>query len=117
MLRTFVETSAFTKKVDHEGGPELLRQIQTEVLERLESGSVIQGTGGLRKLRVADSSRGKGKRGGYRVIYLDLSESQKTFLIGLYDKDEKVDISNDEKRALRALILILKREAKTHAEN
>lgn len=111
MRRTFIEVSVFVRKVDSEGR-ELLLQIQTELLERLESGSVIQGTGGLRKLRVADPGRGKGKRGGYRVIYLDIPEAERTYLLGLYGKDEKEDISPEEKKVLKTLVERLKREAR-----
>lgn len=109
MKRTFIESSSFTRKVDSEGADSLL-EIQTELLERLESGSVIQGTGGLRKLRVADAGRGKGKRGGFRVIYLDIPEVERTYLLGLYDKNEKEDISPQEKKLLKALVEQLKRE-------
>ena len=116
-MRTFVEIFAFTKRVEREGGHELLLAIHTELLKGLESGTVIPGAGGLRKLRVADFTRGKGKRGGFRVIYLDIPDAELTFLIALYDKDEKKDISNDGKRILRGLAEILKREAKTNAEN
>lgn len=111
MRRTFVETTAFSKKVDREGAG-VLREIQAELLSNLESGRVIQGTGGLRKLRIADPGRGKGKRGGYRVIYLDLPDVERTYLLALYDKDEKDDISPDEKKILRALVDKLKKEAR-----
>lgn len=111
MLRTFVETGSFQRTVDKEG-PGTLRLIQAELLRNPEIGPVIQGTGGLRKVRIADPGRGKGKRGGYRVIYLDLPKVERTYLLALYDKDEKDDISPDEKRILRGLVAELKREAK-----
>ena len=117
MIRTFVEISAFTKRVERSGGHQLLLQIQTELLVRLDSGSVIPGSGGLRKLRVVDLKRGKGKRGGYRVIYLDLPDVELTFLLALYDKNEKDDISSDEKRVMRGLVELLKREAKSNAKD
>src|SRR5579862_2654975 len=103
MRRTFVESSAFSKRVDREGAGALQR-IQLELLKGLEVGRTIQGTGGLRKLRVADAVRGKGKRGGLRVIYFDLPELERTYLLALYDKDEKDDISADERRILRELV-------------
>ena len=111
MQRTFVETSSFQRKVDKEG-PGTLRLIQAELLRNLEAGQLIQGTGGLRKARIADPGRGKGKRGGYRVIYLDLPRVERTYLLALYDKDEKDDISPEEKRILRSLVVALKREVK-----
>jgi len=111
MKRTFVETSSFSRRIDDEG-PETLRAIQTELLKNLEAGRVIPGTGGLRKLRVADAGRGKGKRGGYRVIYLDLPHVERTYLLAVYDKDEKGDISQDEKKTLRTLAAQLKEAAR-----
>ena len=107
MRRTFVEVSGFSRGIEREGA-EVLREIQVELLKNLESGKVIQGTGGLRKLRMPHSRRGKGKRGGYRVIYLDLPHIERTYLLALYSKDEKDDISAQEKKSLRQLVLNLK---------
>lgn len=109
--RTFVETEAFQRKVDREE-PGTLLLIQSEILRDPRTGDLIQGTGGLRKARIADPGRGKGKRGGYRVIYLDLPNLERTYLLALYDKGEKDDISADERRGLRGLVQELKREAK-----
>lgn len=111
MRRLFVETSAFTKKVDGEGRETLLL-IQGELLDRLESSPILPGTGGLRKLRVSNEAKGKGKRGGYRVIYLDLPEVKRTYLLGLYGKGEKADLSQDEKKVLKGLVERIKREAR-----
>jgi len=109
MIRTFVESSGFSKRVNQEG-VELLREIQAEVLQSLELGDIIPGTAGLRKLRVGDVGRKKGKRGGFRVIYLDLPHVAKTYLLALYDKSEKSDISAGEKKVLRGLVDKLKKE-------
>ena len=111
MRRIFIETSAFTKKVDAEGREALLL-IQEELLGRLESSPVIPGTGGLRKLRVSNAGRGKGKRGGYRVIYVDIPEMKRTYLLGLYGKGVKADLSQDEKKVLKGLVARLKQEAR-----
>lgn len=111
MRRTFVESSAFSRKIDAEG-PETLLQIQTGLLKNPGAGSVIQRTGGLRKLRIADSGRRKGKRGGYRIIYLDLPNAARTYLLAMYDKGEKGDISTDEKRLLRTIAEKIKKEAR-----
>lgn len=111
MKRTFVESSLFTRRANEEGA-EVLKAIQTEVLKNPEAGRVIQGTGGLRKLRVADPGRGKGKRGGFRVLYVDLPDVERTHLVALYDKDEKEDISKDEKKVMKTLVELIKREAR-----
>lgn len=102
MRRLFVESQSFSRRVDKEGA-ETLRRIQDELLERLQAGEFIQGTGGLQKIRVGDAGRGKGKRGGFRVIYLDLPARETTYLLYLYDKSERTDISADEKAVLRGL--------------
>jgi hypothetical protein len=107
MRRLFVESQSFSKQVDKEA-PETLRRIQAELLERLEFGEFIQGTGGPQKIRVGDAGRGKGKRGGLRIIYLDLLARETTYLLYLYDKGERTDISADEKAVLRGLAARLK---------
>lgn len=107
MRRLFVESQSFSKRVDKEGA-ETLHRIQAELLERLESGEFIQGTGGLQKTRVGDAGRGKGKRGGLRIIYLDLPARETTYLLYMYDKGERTDISADEKAVLRGLAARLK---------
>ena len=68
---------------------------------------MIEGTGGLRKLRQADRRRGKGKRGGLRVIYYWWQTRRQFWLFTLYDKDEMDDLSADERKALKSM---LKRE-------
>ena len=111
MKRTFVEVSSFSRRVDREGA-DVLPRIQIELLKNPEAGRVIQGTGGLRKLRIADAGRGKGKRGGYRVIYFDLAGLERTYLLALYDKGEKDDISPEEKGILKSFAEKLKRETR-----
>ena len=111
MKRTFIESSAFSRAIDAKS-PGTLLQIQTELLRNPGGGSVIQRTGGLRKMRVPDADRRKGKRGGYRVIYLDLPDAERTHLLAIYDKGEKDDISTEEKRLLRAIAERIKREAR-----
>ena len=64
----------------------------------------MQGTGGLRKLRFADERRGKGKRGGLRVIYYWWDGGNQFWLFTLYDKDEAVDLSTQEKRLLKEML-------------
>ena len=111
MRRTFVETALFFRRVQQEDIA-VLRNIQAEVLKNVEGGQVVQGTGGIRKLRIGDASRGKGKRGGLRVLFLDLPHVERTHLLALYDKDEKIDISKDEKKVLKSLVEQIKKDAR-----
>ena len=73
-------------------------------MDKPEAGDVIAGTGGLRKLRHVDGRRGKGKRGGLRVIYYRWVAGAQFWLFTLYDKNEMEDLSAQEKRALKLLL-------------
>jgi hypothetical protein len=59
-------------------------------MENPEAGDVIEGTGGLRKIRFADAKRGKGKRGGLRIIYYWWSVRKKFWLFTVYNKSKKM---------------------------
>jgi hypothetical protein len=72
----------------------------------------MPGCGGLRKMRVADPRRGKGKRGGARVIYLHIEELNQIHLMTVYGKDQKDDLSESEKRLYRQLVQVLKDQAR-----
>jgi mRNA-degrading endonuclease RelE of RelBE toxin-antitoxin system len=79
---------------------EALRALQNDLLEDPLRGDSIRGCGLLRKLRFRDQSRGKGKRGGLRVIYVFTPEAGRVDLITVYGKDEADDLSADEVREL-----------------
>jgi hypothetical protein len=68
------------------------------------AGEVIPGTGGFRKLRWADERRGKGRRGGLRVVYYLLVADQQIWLFTIFGKDEAADLTQDQKRQLRTAI-------------
>ncbi|MGD0897328.1 MAG: type II toxin-antitoxin system RelE/ParE family toxin [Thermoguttaceae bacterium] len=69
----------------------------------------MPGCGGLRKLRIADPRRQKGKRGGARVIYLHIPEANQFLMLDIYRKGEKDDLTPAEKRDLRELAREYKR--------
>ncbi len=73
-------------------------------MKRPDAGDVIEGTGGLRKLRFVDARRGKGKRGGLRVIYYWWEAGLQFWLFTLYDKDERDDLSPQQRRTLKAML-------------
>ena len=64
----------------------------------------MAGTGSFRKLRWQDPRRGKGKRGGLRVVYYYLTADRQIWLFTIYDNDELADLSAHEKRALKKAI-------------
>jgi len=66
----FIELPAFQKHRDDYLDDDLFRSFQLELLKNPEAGDLIEGTGGLRKIRFCDQRRSKGKRSGLRVILL-----------------------------------------------
>jgi len=78
------------------------------LLKNPEIGDLIEGTGGLRKTRLKSSS--KGKRGGFRVCYCDVPEKRRIYLVSIFAKNEKENLSQAEKKLLKGLIDILKKE-------
>lgn len=105
MERLFIETGQFSETVDSDGGKDFLEIIQQEVLKNLElpisKRDVITGSGGFIKLRVPDARSGKGKSGGWRIVYFDHPQLLVTFLILIYPKSMKENISKDQLKALR----------------
>ena len=78
--------------------------LQTTLMQSPNAGAPIEGTGGLRKLRFADVRRGKGKRGGLRVIYFWWEAGFEFWLYTLYDKDERDDLSPQQRKTLKAML-------------
>jgi hypothetical protein len=74
--------------------------------DRPEAGDVIPGAAGARKLRWA--AKGKGKRGGARIIYLYVVIAARIYLLRCYAKSMKTDLTEDEKKELRQIAAHLK---------
>lgn len=111
MTRTFIEVPNFTKKWQDLGlTDDDLRELQNHLLKNPKAGDAIKGTGGLRKIRVPMENKSKGKRGGARVIYIDIEIKEKIYFINVYAKDEKDDLTEDEKKAFKAIVKFLKEE-------
>jgi len=100
----FIEAPAFTRHLSEYLDDEQYRELQTRLAANPELGDLMPGTGGFRKLRWADARRGKGRRGGLRVIYYYFSSVQQIWLMTLYDKNEAADLTPQEKKALKAAI-------------
>lgn len=107
MRALFVELPAFSRYRQDYLDDEAFHALQSALLANPEMGDVIEGTGGLRKMRQADLRRGKGKRGGLRVIYFWWEIGKQFWLFTLYDKNELDDLSPTERKALKDM---LKRE-------
>jgi hypothetical protein len=69
-----------------------------------EIGVVMPGTGGIRKLRSPLARKGKGKRGGARVVFFYYNDETPVALLAVYSKGEKIDLSPNEKKELRELV-------------
>jgi len=111
MKRTFVETSIFAKRWSELGlNDDSLLELQEFILKNPEAGDIIQGTGGLTKLRFALPDTGKS--GGVRVLYVDFIRQEKVILINCYGKSEKENISDKEKAMYKTLIKSIKEELK-----
>lgn len=103
----FIETSIFTKQIKALATDDELRALQTELIAQPEKGDLIQGTGGLRKIRMATGQQGKS--GSARVIYF-LATAEMIYLVLAYAKSEKESLTSAEKAELKRLTTLLKSE-------
>lgn len=97
-----VETKAFTARIGDLLEDDDYRTLQLELVQRPTAGSVIPGSGGLRKLRWAVA--GRGKRGGARVIYFWHPESARILMLFAYAKNEREDLTVAQRQALRRIV-------------
>jgi len=104
MKAVFVELPAFERHRAAYLDDAAFRALQLELMRNPAAGAVIEGTGGLRKMRFADPRRGKGKRGGLRVIFYWWDAGNQFWLFTLYDKDEIADLTPQQRKALKVLV-------------
>lgn len=95
---TIAETEPFQRKVGKLLSSEEREELIAYLAEYPTSGVLIKGTGGIRKLRWA--REGSGKSGGFRVIYYFHSETMPLYLLAMFGKNEKANISAQEKNLL-----------------
>lgn len=98
----FVETPVFTAAIRRHLDDEQYRQLQIALMLRPEQGPVIQGAGGLRKVRWATA--GGRKRGGLRVIYYWAPREQAFYMVYAYTKSEQGDLTPKQIRELGRLV-------------
>jgi hypothetical protein len=116
---TVVETPGFVRDCKRAGLSVAERlEIVSAFAARPSSGDEIKGTGGARKTRFA--GRGKGKSGGYRVISFYAGSDVPVFLLNVFAKGERVDISQAERNQLRSILTSLvedyRKGARRHVE-
>jgi hypothetical protein len=103
----FIETPLFEAQRKEMISDEEFRTLQSDIIKNPEVGSVIVGTGGLRKIRLAGEATGKS--GGYRTIYL-LVQPDVVHLVLLYKKGRKDSLTQKEKNLLKEVSRSIKRE-------
>jgi len=100
----FVELPPFERyRADYLDDDAFLR-LQRLLMLNPQAGALISGAGGLRKLRFGDERRGKGKRGGLRVIYYWWDAGLQFWLFTLYDKDQMSDLTKAQREVLKEMI-------------
>lgn len=98
----FKETPVFTKQVRKLLDEKSYRLLQLQLLSNPESGDLMQGTGGLRKLRWRGT--GRGTRGGTRVIYYWHVQGSVILLLFAYAKNDRDELTQQQRRTLAALV-------------
>lgn len=108
--RTFIEVPLFTKRWKEIGlNDSDLLNLQIMLLKNPESGPIMEGTGGIRKVRFPLEN--KGKSGSVRICYTDFEEYEVIYLITAFTKNEQDNLSTEEKNVLKKLVKALKEEA------
>ena len=107
MVREFIEVPLFTKRWKEIGLDDAeLKELQIMLLKDPESGPVMEGTGGIRKVRFPLDNRGKS--GSVRVCYTDFAEFEVTYLITAFTKNDQDNLTDEEKKVLKKLVKSLK---------
>lgn len=109
MVRTFKETSNFRKKWNALGlTDDDLRVLQLVLLKKPKAGDTISGSGGHRKIRIPVNNMGKSS--SCRVIYIDVEIKECIYLVDIYAKSEKENLTEKEINVLKKIAVVLKEE-------
>ena len=98
----FIETSRFTRQLPRHLDDDGYAALQAFLSVHSQAGDVIRGTGGVRKIRWA--MPGRGKRGGSRIIYYWLTKEEHIYLLTVYAKGAKDDLTAAERDAWRRAV-------------
>ncbi len=99
---TVVETAEFQRQASTVFSAEEVKDLITHLAYHPTAGSVMRGTGGVRKLRWAAS--GRGKRGGARVIYFYHNDTLPVFLFSTFAKADRSDLSQAQRNQLKGIV-------------
>ena len=100
-IMIFIETSIFTKEIQRLIPDDIYRMLQTALMLRPDSGKLIRGSGGLRKIRW--NLPGSGKRGALRIIYF-WDPPDRIFMLLPYKKSDQDDLTSDQLKVLRQMV-------------
>src|SRR6267142_1324658 len=110
-LLDFIEWKRFTKDwQDLRLNDYALTTLQFAIMTNPKIGAIIEGTGGLRKMRFAPPSWNTGKSGAARVCYVYFEDYAVVYLLRAYSKSEQDDLTDSEKRAIVKLIQQMNRD-------
>jgi len=98
----FIETPTFTRMVTTLLSDDEYGELQNDLVENPERGDLIKGGGGIRKLRYA--MQGRGKSGGVRVIYYWVKDNHLIYMLVVYPKTKKDDLTDKETAILREFV-------------
>jgi len=111
MTRTFIQTNEFYKNWEELGfDDDDLRKLELELLRNPQKGSVIRGTGRLRKMRFALPN--KGKSGSVRICYVDFVIQEAIYLVTVYSKTQKDNLTREECSNIKKMISLLEESLK-----
>ena len=103
--RTFKYLAAFVRQWERLGlDDDDLRELEFLILANPSAGSVVAGSGGLRKLRFAPSSWRRGKRGALRIGYSHNPRLEKVLVLAVYAKSDKANLTPAERREIKRLL-------------
>ena len=97
-----IETPVFTKRVNEILDHDEYRLFQIQLLQNPDSGSIIQGSGGIRKIRWSGS--GREKRGGSRILYFWFNKNYVLLMLFIFKKNEKDDLSKEQLKLLKTIV-------------
>jgi len=103
---TVLQLSKFKAEATELLGADGIEAVAVYLIDHPDAGDVISGAGGVRKLRWP--AKGRGKRGGARIIYIYVLVAARVYLLRCYAKSIKTDLTAGEKRELRQIAAHLK---------
>ena len=112
-LVTVIETEAFARRADKLLNPEERDELVAFLAANPTAGDLIEGTGGVRKVRFA--AKGKGKSGGVRAVHFFVPEDGPLYALLLYAKAEQADMSPAQRKAVAGAAAAVKGDLKARA--